>query len=115
MLTKEQFINDVVDDWFREKDQPFMVDRKFMWRIVEDTVQAFTLSKITPDIKETAYRLLWSEIDKMGIYPQSIRVPEGSEYKGYEKRTEFMEGWNTALIEIVRRLAVVETLKEEEK
>jgi hypothetical protein len=51
----------------------------------------------------------------MGIYPRSFCVPKGSKYKGYEKRTEKMEGWNEALIEIIRRLALIETSKEERK
>jgi hypothetical protein len=115
MLTKEEFIDAVVDDWFRETNQPFMVDQDMMKRIVEDVAIKFARNNVTPKIKETALNLLNAQIDDMGIYPRSFCVPKGSEYKGYEKRTEKMEGWNEALIEIIRRLALIETSKEERK
>lgn len=39
---------------------------------------------------------LWIQvIDELGIYPQSVTGGTGS----YEKRTEFMEGWNAALMQ----------------
>ena len=114
-MTQEQFINDVVDDWFRDTNRPFMVDQECMGRIVKDVMLKLALTKITLEIKETAFNLLWTQIEDMGIYPRSFCVPKGSEYKGYEKRTEKMEGWNEALIEIIRRLALIETSKEERK
>lgn len=112
-MTQEQFINDVVDDWFRETNRPFMVDQDMMKRLVQDVMLKLALTKITLEIKETAFNLLWTQIEDMGMYARSLCVPEGSEYKGYEKRTEKMEGWNEALMEITRRLALVETSKEE--
>jgi hypothetical protein len=105
-MTQEQFINDVVDDWFRDTNRPFMVDQECMGRIVKDVMLKLALTKVTLEIKETAFNLLCAQVDEMGIYPK--------EFVGhYEKRTEKMEGWNKALIEIIGRLALVETSKEE--
>lgn len=39
---------------------------------------------------------LWMQvIDELGIYPQSVTGGAGA----YEQRTEFMDGWNAALMQ----------------
>lgn len=50
-------------------------------------------------------------IDSMGIYPQSVK---GST-KDYEQRTEFMDGWNAAVIEITRKYVdIAKALEDKE-
>lgn len=48
----------------------------------------------TPDMVSNA-------LEELGIYPAAF-------VGTYDKRTEFMEGWNAALIEIGKQLAVLE-------
>ena len=40
-----------------------------------------------------------NEILNIGVYPQSVKCHSDSS-KGYEKRTEWMEGWNAAVTKI---------------
>ena len=60
-------------------------------------------------IKDAALAMVYAHIEDMGLYPAQMSRPDGS---GYEKRTEFMDGWNAALIEITRRLACYEEPRE---
>ena len=59
--------------------------------------------------KDAALAMVYDHIEDMGFYPAQMSRPDGS---GYEKRTEFMDGWNAALIEITRRLACHEEPRE---
>ena len=47
----------------------------------------------------------YNALAEMGIYPQSFEDRDG---KGYSKRTDWMDGWNAALIEFTKKLAASE-------
>lgn len=63
------------------------------------------LNTVPLPTKDVALAMVYAHIEDMGIYPAQMSRPDGS---GYEKRTEFMNGWNEALIELTRRLAACE-------
>lgn len=50
-------------------------------------------------------------VGSMGIYPMSMKGGP----KDYEQRTEFMEGWNAAVMEITRKYVdIAKALEDKE-